>query len=101
MTSLPVFSTESRMVLVSSGTIVAGIYDLDRYVLGFQFLSDGNGPAQHSGERDHGDVRALMLDVGHAERDRVVIVVLHLSACAGEVVVLEEHHGVVVADGGL
>ena len=55
----------------------------------------------HARDADDGHVGALAADDGLAEVDEVVVVLGHLAALAVEVLVLDEDHGVVVADGRL
>ena len=50
--------------------------------------------------RDHGHVAAVALDLGDAERDQL-LAVRHLPRDAIEPAVLEDEHGVGIADRGL
>lgn len=72
--------------------------------LGLEVLRDLQGGAHALGEGDDGHVLALLLDLGLAEGDHEVLVLRLVGEGEGgavEQLVLQHHHGVLVADGGL
>ena len=69
-------------------------------VLGSEDVGRGAGGERGAAVGDERDVCADALDVGLAERDEIFLL-RHLPFFAVEERVLHEHHGVVVADGGL
>jgi hypothetical protein len=78
--------------------------DLDTDTLLFKVLSNLQGSPHHLREGDDGHVLALALDLGLAEGDEEVLVlrlVGHGERGAVQQLVLQHHHGVLVADGGL
>ena len=56
------------------------------------------GGQRHARDADDGDVLTLADDPRAAEVDRVVVLLGHVAALAVQVLVLDEDHGVVVAD---
>ena len=97
-TRRPVFSTDSRIVSMSSGLVVRGSITSactpDARELGGR-LHRG---VHHPPDGDDRDVAALAHDVGLAERDRVALL-RHVAGGVVEHLVLGEDHRVVVADG--
>src|SRR5215216_6047251 len=95
--TLPVFLAESRIVSLSSGYNVLGLYA----VFFGELVGHLEGRIEHQAVGDDRDIRPLAVDAGLPEGDLVVVFWYVLLDQAVGAFVFEEEDGVGVADGAL
>ena len=97
--SRPVFATEVRIVSMSSGASETGSITSARIPTSARCCCARAGIRRHVGDADQRDVASRGEDARLAERNRIRLL-RHVPFLKVKQPVLDEHHGVVVADAG-